>query len=350
MKKWFLGLCAALLAHVALADQVQLKDGHPDVYYVKKGDTLWDISNVFLKSPWLWPEIWHVNPQIENPHLIFPEDKLSLVFINGEKKITVVDRQNGSDTMKLSPNGDKALQPRVRISAIDSAIPAIPLEKINAFLSKSRVSSKQEMNAAPYVIAGDAKHLLTGPGDKLYARGDFQDGEKIYGFFRPGRPYVDPETKEILGLEAKDVGEGRIIDMHSDVATVLVNRVNEEVRINDRLLPSEQKKVTARFIPHAPEDDIEGTILQVQDGSTQFGPWDVVALNIGERDDIEVGHILAISQRGEIVKDKVRNQTVQLPDTRAGLLMVFRTFEKMSFGLVLQADRPLAQGDKVHTP
>lgn len=349
MKKWFLGLGIALLAQFAMADQIELKDGHPDVYYVKKGDTLWDISNVFLSDPWLWPEIWHINPQVENPHLIYPEDKLTLVIVNGQRKVMVVDRPNGGETVKMSP-GDQKLSPKVRITAIDASIPAIPLEKINAHLTKSRITTKELIEAGPYVIAGDSKRLLTGPGDKLYARGEFTDDELVFGVFRPGRAFIDPATKEMLGVDAKEVGEGRIIAVDGDVATMIINRVNEEVRIGDRLLPNIEKKVSARFLPHAPADDIEGVVLSVEGGVNQFGPWDVVTVNLGERENIEVGHIFAISQVGEVVKDPVTDQIIQLPDTRAGLLMIFRTFEKMAFGLVLQADRALHINDKIHAP
>jgi hypothetical protein len=341
MKKWFLGLGIALLAQLALADQIALKEGHPDVYYVKKGDTLWDISNVFLNDPWLWPEIWHINQQVKNPHLIYPEDKLTLVMINGQRKITVGDRPNDG-TVKLSPS--------VRLSSSNDAIPAIPLEKINAFLTKSRVTSKDLIESSPYVLAGDAKRLLTGPGDRLFARGDFSDDKTVFGVFRPGRAFTDPETNELLGVDAKEVGEGTVIALEDDVATVSINRVHEEIRIGDRLLPSIEKKVTARFLPHAPADGTEGLIISVEGGISQFGPWDIVGINLGQRENMEVGHIFAIDQIGEVVKDPVTEQAIQLPDTRAGLLMVFRTFEKMSFGLVLKADRALHIGDKILAP
>jgi hypothetical protein len=341
MKKWFLGLGIALLAQLALADQIALKEGHPDVYYVKKGDTLWDISNVFLNDPWLWPEIWHINQQVKNPHLIYPEDKLTLVMINGQRKITVGDRSNDG-IVKLSPS--------VRLSSSDDAIPAIPLEKINAFLTQSRVTTKDLIDSSPYVLAGDSKRLLTGAGDKLFARGDFDANKKVFGIYRPGRAFIDPETKELLGVSAKEVGEGRLVAINNDVATVSVNRVHEEVRIGDRLLPDVEKQVTARFLPHAPSDDTEGLIISVEGGISQFGPWDIVGINLGERESIEIGHIFGINQTGEIVKDPLTSQIIQLPDTRAGLLMVFRTFEKMSFGLVLKADRALHIGDKILAP
>ncbi len=353
MKKWFLGLLVAFIAQAAFATQVQMKEGAPDVYYVKKGDTLWDISNVFLNDPWLWPEIWHINPQIENPHLIYPEDKLSLVMVNGEKRVTVTERTHSGNVVKMSPgevNGSKHISPRVRITPVDAAIPAIPLEKINPFLTKSRVVTKQIIEDGPYVIAGNNKRLLTGPGDTLYARGNFEEDNRVFGIYRPGKPFIDPETKEVLGLEAMEVGSGRVVKLDEDIATFLVNKVREEIRINDRLLPREEEVVTARFEPHAPKEDIEGLVISIENGVTQFGPWDIVAINRGERDEMEVGHILAISQTGEVVKDHIQNQTLQLPDERAGLMMIFRTFEKMSFGIVLKADRPLYIGDKVHKP
>jgi nucleoid-associated protein YgaU len=297
---------------------------------------------VFLNDPWLWPEIWHLNQQVKNPHLIYPEDKLTLVMVDGQRKITVSDRPNGGDMVKLSPN--------VRMEPIDTSIPAIPLEKINAFLTKSRVTTKEAIEKGPYVIAGDAKRLLTGPGDQLFARGDFSENKTVFGVFRPGKAFMDPFTKEFLGVDAKEVGEGRVIAVDADVATVLINRVHEEIRIGDRLLPSLEQKVTARFIPHAPDPDVEGVVISVEGGVKQFGPWDIVGINLGERENIEVGHIFAISELGEVVKDPVTGEIIQLPDARGGLLMVFRTFEKMSFGLVLSAERALHVRDKVHAP
>lgn len=365
MKKLLLGLLMGCLTCVVFADKVALKDGHPESYYVKEGDTLWDISNVFLSDPWLWPEIWHVNPQISNPHLIYPGDKLALVEVEESvggnqnaaagnnaksgkrtvRKLTITERA----PVKLRP-GDGKITPKVRIEAVSAAIPAIPLEKINAFLTKSRVVELDILDDAPYVIAGDSRRILSGAGDKMYARGEFKEDEKIYGIYRAGETYIDPETKETLGLQALDIGSGRIVSQQEDVATLVLNRTNEEVRINDRLLPNEERKVTATFHPKAPKDNIKGRIISVENGVANVGAMDIVAINRGERDGLLEGDVLAISQAGEVVNDYVKKEQVQLPDVRAGILIVFRTFEKMAYGLVVSAERPLKVGDKVHSP
>ena len=342
MKKLLLGLVMGFYACVLMAESLQMKEGHPDHYYVKKGDTLWDISNVFLSNPWYWPEIWHINPQVANPHLIYPGDKLALVWIEGGQRLTIVERAPVKFTKKLTA--------QVRTTSTADAIPAIPLDKISAFLSKTRVVSSNELDAAPYVLAGDNRRILSGAGDKLYARGEFTEGEKTYGFYRQGVNYIDPNTGELLGIEAEHIGAGSLIDMNSDVGTLSINESGQEIRVNDRLLVNEERKITAVFHPKAPAEDVEGVILNVEGGVNQVGAMDVVAINLGERDGIRDGDILAIEQKGDVVKDRVRNELIQLPDVRAGILIIFRVFDKMAFGLVVSADRPLKTGDKVPNP
>lgn len=329
-------------ACVVMAESLQMKQGHPDHYFVKKGDTLWDISNVFLQNPWYWPEIWHINPQVANPHLIFPGDKLALIWVEGNKRLTVVERGPVKFTKKLMA--------QVRTSADADAIPAIPLEKISVFLSKTRVVGINELDAAPYVIAGDNRRIISGAGDKLYARGELPEGEKNFGVYRAGINYRDPNTQEVLGIEAQYIGGAHLLALNADVGTFAINESTEEIRVNDRLMPNEERKVTAVFYPKAPDEEVNGVILQVEGGVNQVGAMDVVAISLGERDGIEDGDILAIKQKGEVVKDRVRNELIQLPDVRSGLLIVFRVYEKMAFGLVVSADRPLKTGDKVANP
>jgi nucleoid-associated protein YgaU len=349
MKRFLHGVFLGLLAWSSFAADVALRDGHPNEYVVKKGDTLWDISSMFLQKPWYWPEIWQMNPQVENPHLIFPGDVLRLIYVDGKPRI-VAQRGDASRTVVLAPDDENRMKPRVRTTPIDNAIPAIPLDRINAFLSRSRILEDDTLQKAPYVIAGNSGRILSGAGDRLYARGKFDDNEKIYGVFRPGTVFQDPQTKEILGIEAIDIGGGKAVAFNGDVATIQMNSSREEIRLKDRLLPYNERKVTATFLPSAPQENIDGIIIGVERGVTQVGTLDIVMLNKGEREGLEVGNVLAIYKAGEVVRDQVNGDLVQLPDVRAGLLMVFRTFNKMSYGIVLNASQPLSVKDKVRNP
>ncbi len=341
-KNLLLGLASLWLCCVAAnADDVTLRDGHPDRHIVVKGDTLWDISGSFLRDPWLWPEVWQVNPQIANPHLIYPGDQINLVYLDGKPRLRVKRGVMGN-TVKLSP--------KMRTSAADSAIPTIPLEKINAFLSRSRVVQNGELEAAPYALAGGQRHLITGAGDELYARGKFPAGETVFGIYRRGQTFSDPDTDEFLGLEATDIGTGKLTALERDLGTLSITRSNEEIRNKDRLLAYKERKITATFQPSSPNNEVEGYIVAVEGGVTQIGFMDIVALNKGERDGLVEGNVLAIDRAGEVVRDQIKNDLVRLPDVRAGLLMVFRTYEKMSYGIVLRATQPLAVMDRVHNP
>ncbi|MCF7980883.1 MAG: LysM peptidoglycan-binding domain-containing protein [Pseudomonadales bacterium] len=349
MRKALFGfLTVLLLSMAAYAEHHEgenpLRLDHPDRYVVKKGDTLWDISETFLKTPWLWPEIWQVNPQIENPHLIYPGDVISLVYVGGKPRL-VLQRGDGSRTVKLTP--------QARIEPLDTVIPAIPLDAIDAFINHSRVVDAKTLDDASYVISGHEGRIISGGGDKLYSR-DNQDGGvtlfSSYGVYRPGTRYVDPDTGEELGIEALEVGLGKIVHKEDDVATMRLSTSNEEVRLHDRLLPTEETKVVPTFFPSSPDSEINGKIISVLGGVNQVGQFDVVALNRGERDEIKVGNVMAIYHRGGLVKDRIRKDVVQLPAERAGILMVFRVFEKMSYGLVLKAQRPLAVLDELKNP
>jgi hypothetical protein len=340
MKKAVLaGLFAVLMSLFTVAgDVLELKDGHPDTHVVKKGDTLWDISNLFLKSPWLWPEIWHVNPQIDNPHLIYPGDVLNLVYIDGKPRLV------------LKRNQDVKLSPQVRISELDLAIPAIPLDAIAPFLTQSRVVGKNDLEAAPYVLAGKGGHIVSGAGDELYARGEFNKEEDTFGIFRRGDAYVDPDSGEFLGIQAFAVASAKLVAIDGEVGTLALNQTTEEVRVADRLLPDEGRNIRSNFHPSAPEQETDGYIIAVEGGVSQIGFLDVVVLNKGDRDNLKVGNVLAIFHSGEHVRDQVTKEIVKVPDTRAGLLMVFRTFDKVSYGLVLKATQPLAINDRVANP
>ena len=340
MKKTVLGCILLLVVSLVsqAGDVLSLKQGHPKSYVVVKGDTLWDISSMYLEDPWLWPEIWHVNPQVDNPHLIYPGDQLNLVYMGGRPKLVV------------KRNRDVKLTPQVRASALDLAIPAIPLDAIAPFLSNSRVVSSSQIEQAPYVLAGKDGHIVVGAGDELFARGVFERGQDNYGIYRPGVAYIDPDSDELLGYQAYAIANANVIGLEGDIATLALNQSSEEVRRSDRLLPDEERRISSNFYPSAPENPTNGYIISVEGGVSQIGQMDVVVVNKGDRDGLEVGHVLAIYRVGERVRDEVTKEIVKVPDSRAGLMMIFRTFEKVSYGLVLKATRPLSVMDRISNP
>ena len=338
MRKLLYALAATALLFTSWAHaEPEFRADHPERYTVVKGDTLWDISGRFLNNPWYWPEIWHVNPQVANPHLIYPGDRLALVYIDGKPRITKVAT---SDVVKLSP--------QVRSEAIDTPIPAIPLDAIASFLTDTRIVSPEELNGAPYVLEGEDSRIITGAGDKIYARGE-KPADRV-GVFRRSKEFRDPETGEFLGLEARSIARGTVAAEDGDVLTVNLNKSSEEVRIGDRLLVNEDRRLTTNFVPSSPDQDIEGVMISVDGGVNQIGQYNVVAINRGEREGLKPGNVMAILKSGNLVRDTITNETIELPSERAGLLMVFQTYEKMSYGLILKATRPLAVGDKVVNP
>lgn len=334
-----LALCS-LLFSAWLHAAVELNDDVPETYTVRKGDTLWGISGMYLRQPWLWPELWDVNPQIDNPHLIYPGDELYLTWVDGQPRL------------RLRRGRDVKLEPGMRVSSLDLAIPLIPLDEIGAFLLRHRILVADDLNNSAYLVAADQGHLISAPGDRVYGRGPFPEGERSFGIFRAGDTYRDPLTGELLGYQAMDIGNARRLSSDGDDVTELeVTRVTEEVRIGDRFLPQEDRVLEATFQPRAPDSEIEGGLMIAVDrGVSQIGTNDIVVLNRGTREGLEVGHVLAIYQAGERVFDQVARQNVTLPDTRAGLLMVFEVFDKASYALVLKASRPLKVLDKIKNP
>ena len=332
-------LAAALVALAAhAAQEVALNPEHPDRYVVKRGDTLWDIAARFLRDPWLWPEIWYVNPQIENPHLIYPGDVISLAYIDGKPRLVL---ERGRRTVKLSP--------RVRELPLDEAIPTIPLDAIRPFLSRPRVLGEGEFEAAPYVVASADEHLIAASGMRVYARGVDRGRGARYAVLRRGEVYRDPDTGEVLGLEAIHVADAEV-QRGGDPAVLVLRRSSRETLPGDRLFPVGEDRYTDNFLPRAPERQVQGRIISVFDGVSRIGQYQVVVLNRGARDGMEPGHVLAVYRAGETIRDPVRKEKVTLPDERAGIVMVFRTFDRVSYALVMSATRAIRVLDRVRNP
>ncbi len=340
IKKLFAMIFALLLAGQIIAAEVVLNPEHPDRYVVVRGDTLWDISAMFLRDPWLWPEVWYVNPQIENPHLIYPGDILTLVYVNGRPQL------------RLSRGGDLKLSPRMRAESLDNAIPTIPLDAIKQFMTRSIVVDESELNTAPYVLQSADEHVVSGAGDRIYVRGIEGRDNALFDIFETGEAYIDPDTDEILGYKALYIGSGPV-QQFGDPATILLTETTQEVRAGHRLRPSDNSDPVLRFQPHPTPPATEGHIISVIGGVTQIGQFNVVALDLGTREGMEPGHVMRIFQQGETVRDRFsgeRQDKVKLPDEDAGLLMIFRTFEKVSFGLIMKATRAIHINDYVRTP
>jgi hypothetical protein len=378
---WFLG--------PVWGEEVVLNPDHPDRHVVVKGDTLWDISGRFLSYPWQWPDIWEANPQIENPHLIYPGDVISLTYKDGRPILSLA---RGGRNVKLSPT--------IRESRRDDAIAPIPLDAIQQFLSRPRVVSEDQINQAAYVVSSQDQHLVTGTGNRIYVRGVGEPETSKFLVFRPGGAYLDPDTEDILGYEALHVGD-IVLERLGDPATALIVKSNREILAGDRVMPSEEEEYPD-FIPHAPAGMVDGNIISVLDGVSQIGQYQVIVVNRGASDGLEPGHVLAIYQAGPVVEDEIGSEVayreqreaylraeeenpsvvgrlfesiandlratkysidkalgepigglpvkVRLPEERAGEAMVFRTFDNVSYALVMNTQRPVHVLDVVRNP
>lgn len=340
-KSWITSLL--LLPSLAFA-QVAVRDDYPQEYIVQPGDTLWDISSLFLEDPWKWPDIWYVNPQIENPHLIYPGDILRLRYVDGQPRLELARRtaSTPSTTVRLSPE----MRTLPSLQAIDS----IPLDAIREFFSRTRVIDEDTAENAPYVLAGPQGRTLMGAGDDLYARGSFSPDVQIFQIYRVGDGYRDPVTRDVLGIRADYMGSVRRARLDGDIARLSVYESASEINIGDILLPLQQDQLDPVIFPSIPAAPVNGEIMAVEGGVSNIGQLDVVALNVGRDQGLSPGHVLAVMQRGERVRDRVEGGSVQLPDEQAGVLMIFRTLERMSFALVLEAQRPLSVGDRLALP
>ncbi len=321
------------------ADEIMLNPDHPTTYTVVKGDTLWDISGRFLQYPWQWPDIWHSNPQIENPHLIYPGDVISLEIVEGQPRLYLDKR-----TVKLSP--------KARITPLDTAIPTIPIDAIKQFLDQPLIIEANDMPNQPYVVGFPNKRLIGGGQEKFYVRSIETQPENLnYYIYRQGKTYRDPDTNEILGYEAIYIGNSKLKKL-GDPATFMAVSSVQQIAKGDRVMPASQEEFQQAFYPKKPSEDISGYILSVQNGVALVGQYQIVAINKGSADGMSVGTVLAISQQGDTIYDVIKGHSSQvtLPNERSGYIMIFRTFDRISYALVMNATSIIRTGDIVHTP
>ncbi|MDD5274702.1 MAG: LysM domain-containing protein [Methylovulum sp.] len=364
------GLLFSLLFSACLwAEDIQINPAHPDQYTVVEGDTLWDISAKFLHHAWQWPELWRDNTQIKNPNLIYPGDTIYFSMVNGKPQLSLSrteqfdsplvhgpcvlqeeDYKHGRKNFAVDENGK--LLPCIREINLKQAIKLIPSNEISAFLTSPKVVGKNDLNDSPYVIGLAGEHIVAGAGDRIYVRSINTPNTISYTVYRPGGAYVSPTTKEILGYEAKYIADVSL-QQAGDPATLAITKSNGEIRIGDRTMRKDEEDIILNYFPRPPEKKITGNIISVLDGVSQIGRHNVVVIDKGTKDGLLPGHELEILQQGKLVRDQysaIKNDTVKLPDEHAGVLMVFRPFERVSYALVMKAIQPIHVLDKVQTP
>jgi LysM repeat protein len=340
-------------AGVALSE---LAPNAPDSYTVKRGDTLWDISKLFLKTPWRWPELWGMNlDQIRNPHLIYPGQVLFLEKSGGRARLRVGQPVgDAGTTVKLSP--------RVRDTPLDSgAIPSIPFHLIEPFLNEAVIFQGDELLSAPRIVATQEGRVLLSRGDTAYVRGE-TGGNTAFRLFREARALKDPTTAEILGYEAAFVGTVDSVrpgetrtgaDGRPEIvpASFTVTSIRQEANVGDRLSPVPAREFS-NYAPHAPAAPLAGQIVSLYGDALTAGQNQIVALNRGARDGVERGHVLALWRDGVKTVDKTdpSRPTIKLPDERHGMLFVFRVFDRMSYALILSVKDPVKPGDRFTEP
>lgn len=327
---------------------IVLKEEHPTNYVIKSGDTLWEIAARFLRDPWRWPDIWHVNPQISNPHLIYPGDEVELIFKDGKPQLVL--RRAGTIKGKLRT---VKLSPSIRRQKLSKPIPTIPLDAIQQFLSRPNVMTQADFDNAPYILGIQDNHLISGAGNVIYSRGLIPGSSTIYSIVRPGKEYtdfVDGEERH-LGIEAIYVGEATV-NTFGKPSSLTITQSSRESLIGDRLIVADPQMSAMNFTPQAPKIDIQGKIIHVVDGVSRIGQYQIVVINRGAEHSVEKGHVLVVLQKGDTVTDRFSedNDRVQLPNEQAGYLLLFRVFNKVSYALVMKATRAIRISDIVSSP
>ena len=359
------GLLSLLLASApVLADDLQLQDNRPDRYTVQKGDTLWGISGKFLKQPWRWPEIWRMNrEQIKNPHWIYPGDVVVLDQVDGNWRLSLNRPAGPRPTARLSPS--------IRVENLEGeAIPTIPAGDLAPFLSKPIITTTPDgiPNVARIIAAHDNR-VVRGEGDYVYAVNiDEKSGTEWY-IYRPGKVLHSYDSKELLGYELRFLGTARV-DRFGEVARMEITSAREEILMDDMLLPAPREELV-NYVPHAPDKAVDGRIIALDGESHEVGRNALVTVDRGARDGLDVGTVLAIyhptpvipdprpstepTVLSRFISDPTRDMLqptryLPIPPERSGLLFIFRVFDKVSYGIVLNASEPVVAGDLARKP
>ena len=350
-----------LAAPPAFSDTLNIREGAPDTYTVVKGDTLWDISGRYLDKPWRWPELWENNPQIANPHLIYPGDVISLYYVDGEPRLAI-NRSDTSDTPGIVdavqdesdfiPETVKLL-PQIKATPIDSAIPVVPVEDIQQLLRGLTVLDKATIDRAPYIVRGQGDRTILARGDRIYVKGlSRAESGQSFQIYSRGKPVRDPVVGNIIAYEGIFVGDAKL-ERVGDPSTLRITSSKQEASVGDRLLATVSEAELSSFYPSVPDSFVSAKILNVVDGANIIGRYQTVIINAGTQQGLGRGHVLSTFTKSIQVPDDVTadpTDTVTLPSERSGTLMVIRPFENLSYALVMESRLPLRLLDEVRTP
>ena len=360
-------IAAALLAvsGAVLAQDVRVADNAPQTYTVQRGDTLWGISGRFLKDPWRWPDVWRFNrEQIRNPHLIYPGDVVRLDYVDGQPRLSLASSQGapgGRETLRVSPT--------IRSTPLDrEAIPTIPPGDIEPYLSRPLVTGEEGLPGAAEIVAGrDRDRVVRGDGDRIYVVGIQPEAGALWHIYRPVGPIRSLNLKDRLGFEYRYLGRARV-ERFADVSTLLIEGAKEEILLGDRLVPA-PREVIVNYAPHAPSRDVEGRIIAAASDAVEMGRGSIVTVDKGTADGVDVGTVLAVYRGVAPIPDPrpntdapvivrhfdqttwfVKDKYLEVPQERTGLLFVFRTFDRVSYGILLNTTDPVTIGDFVRKP
>jgi len=343
MRKSIISLALALgLALPAFSDTLTLRPDAPARYTVVKGDTLWGIAGHYLNSPWKWPRLWQMNKnEVKNPHWIYPGDVLVLTYVNGVPKLALL-QNNGQDEVKLSP--------QVRMEDINQAIYSIPAKAIEPFLRRPLVVNAEEFSHSPRLIAGPEQRIAFGPGDRVYANGISETG--TWQAYQLGKELIDPDTQENLGFEVNYGGDMVVDKLGSDVQSLRVTSVAGEVQAGDHLIKSPKDLFTS-YVPHAADSKLQGKIISIYDGVAGAAQFSNVVINRGSREGVEPGNVFAVFKKAKLIPIETTSgekKEVLLPGESVGKIFVYRVFDKVSYGLVMESADTTDVGDVVGSP
>jgi hypothetical protein len=360
MKKFSTALlfiaCAALFASTARAEtNCKFLTNAPDSHVVVKGDTLWGISSKFLEHAWCWPQVWGLNQDaIKNPHWIYPGQVVYFDRVNGRLRLGTPPEPSAKNVdVGSGEGGTVRLSPQIRAEALQgNAIPTIAPGKIEPFLSQPLIVEEDELKGTPYIVATQEGRVYVGKSDKAYVRGDLK-GKSSFQIFRPGVPLRDPATNQVIAYEATYLGTGKLeraAKIPGEADTLVITDTKQEMGVGDRLLPMPAMPLL-NYVPHAPQKPVSARVVSVYGGVQEAGQNQIISINHGKKDGIDLGTVLQLYRFGQTVADRVDNKsTVKLPDEKYGTIFIFRVFKNISYGLIMEVQDTVNVGDIARSP